>query len=82
MVKIIGLGTLSKVFKEKNIAADTLKEALYIISEELPDALDSKENPSGNYIILLNGRDVRLFDKDMKIGTEDIIEIVPVSHGG
>ncbi len=84
MVEIQFVANLKEaVGKEKVvIKAKKLSEALKQLSSEIPDVLDPEGKPSGNYIFLADGIDIRLYGDDPELKDDMKITIIPISHGG
>ncbi|EHP69489.1 MAG: ubiquitin [Metallosphaera yellowstonensis] len=81
MVKVILRGPLSNVFgkEEIKVDADNLLTLLYKLDRG--SVIISNSKIRSGYIILVNGVDFRLLG-DLSVKDTDVIEILPVNHGG
>ena len=83
MVTVIFKGPLVNSFRKEKI---NLHNSYFSIYELLKDIdingiLINNGRIKPGYIILINGKDYRLL-KDKRINDNDIVEIIPINHGG
>ncbi|MEM0016178.1 MAG: MoaD/ThiS family protein [Saccharolobus sp.] len=83
MPKIILRGPLITQFNRKEIELDgeNIFEILSKLDNNGKYILNHKNEVKRGIIILINGKDWKLYD-NLDIKDNDIIEIIPVNHGG
>ncbi len=83
MIKIVLKGPLvSQIGKrEIEINASSIFEALSSIDNGRGILIDINNKIRAGYIILVNGKDWRMLES-YSLQPNDIIEIIPVNHGG
>ncbi|MEM1629775.1 MAG: MoaD/ThiS family protein [Saccharolobus sp.] len=83
MPKIILRGPLITQFNRKEIELDgeNIFEILSKLDNNRKYILNNKNEVKPGIIILINGKDWKLYD-NLNIKDNDIIEIIPVNHGG
>lgn len=81
MARVVLKGPLSNIFgrEEIEINSNNLIELLSRLDERSIIIAGSKVRPG--YLILVNGVDFRLLS-DLHIRDTDVVEILPVNHGG
>ena len=83
MITIIFKGPLANSFEKDKIELSNSYSSIYDLLREIDTKgiLISNGRIKSGYIILINGRDYRLLE-NKKISDGDIIEIIPINHGG
>ncbi len=69
-------------FKEVYIKEKAFNKILIELSKMIKDLLDENGRVRGRYILLINGRDYRVYTNIDVLNDNDIITIIPVIHGG
>ncbi|QKQ99881.1 ubiquitin [Metallosphaera tengchongensis] len=83
MTKIILKGPLSNIFgrEELQVPSGSLIDVLRFI-DKTGVLLKGNRIRSG-FMVLVNGKDIRLLKSyDLNLGSDDLIEIIPINHGG
>ena len=83
MVNIIFKGPLANSFGKEKISLPSSYSSIYELLKDIDinGILISNGRIKSGYIILINGKDYRLF-KNIRINDNDTIEIIPINHGG
>jgi molybdopterin converting factor small subunit len=84
MPKVILKGFLKNILGKNEIEAESSDIFSLITELNLEKILiNDRKRLKGGFLILLNGRDIRLYDiNKIKFNKNDIIEIIPINHGG
>jgi len=82
--KVIFVGQLKEIFggESLEVSGRSLSEVLNLLSSRASDLLDLDRKPSGKYVFLINGVDSLIYGDDAPLKENDVVTIVPISHGG
>ncbi|MBB5253129.1 MoaD/ThiS family protein [Sulfurisphaera ohwakuensis] len=82
MVNIIFKGPLVNYFgTDRIILKNSYNNIIDLIKEiDKNDIISHDGKIRAGYIILINGRDYRIYNK--QLGENDTVEIIPINHGG
>ena len=69
-------------FKEVYVKEKDFSKILLELSGILKDLVDENGRVRGRYILLVNGRDYRVYTNIGVLSDNDTITIIPVIHGG
>ena len=84
MVTIIFRGPLANSFEKDKIALSNSYSSIYDLLKQIDTKgilINNDGRIKSGYIILINGKDYRLLE-NKKINEGDVIEIIPINHGG
>jgi len=82
MITVIFKGPLANSFKDKIELSNSYSNIYDLLREiDTKGILTNNRKIKSGYIILINGKDYRLLE-NKKISDGDIIEIIPINHGG
>lgn len=68
--------------EELELEAKSIKELVASLSRLLPEVADAYGNPSGLCLILIGDADYRVYGENPALSEEDVVTVIPVSHGG
>lgn len=83
MVTVIFKGPLANSFGKEKINLPNSYFRIYDLLTDIDKGkiLINNDRIKPGYIILINGKDYRLFE-NKKINDNDVVEIIPINHGG
>lgn len=82
MVYVVFKGPLISYFKTEKIYLDKYYSSITDLLNEIDknNILSYNGKLKSGYIILINGKDYRLINKHIE--KDDLVEIIPINHGG